>query len=258
MDFEEDLPSLQRAERSGGLSYRGSMNWLCHIAARHLAARPAATPPPGPLPACREIDSLDAFLSTHLRDRQSCSAIQDIQEHYAFELHKNFSVSTICRPYVSERDSSGMTESDRAETLVRLRSALRRSAEAYLYLRTISSYASRSWAFVHNGLASVLLLSLMKETRDSDNTKLLQKRMIESLEQEAPSGTNTGSTQADRLSETHEKALKAIKALKRLSEREPNTSTARRMETTDMVNIPMQGNPAQTTNVSDFAFMPPM
>ena len=256
MDFEEDLPSLQRAERTGGLSYRGSMNWLCHIAARHLAARPAAMPPPGLLPICREIDSLDSFLSPHLKDRQSCVTIQDIQEHYAFELHRNFSISTICRPYVSERDVSGREESDRAEILARLCSALKRSAEAYLNLRTLSSYARRSWAFVHNGLASVLLLSLMKETRDSGETRLLQKRMIESLEQEAPFGTDPGSTQADRLSDTHEKALKAIKALKRLSELEVDAAVTPQMGAAETGHVPVRSDPTQPANVPDLAFMP--
>ena len=220
MDFEEDLPSLHGNENSDGLSYRGAMNWLCHIAARHLGGHPSTTPSPSPLLCCQDIGSLDTFLSPHLRDRQSCRTIQDIQEHYAFELHKNFSVSTICRPYMSERDTGRMSSADRAQIMARLQEALRRSAEAYLHLRAVSGYARRSWAFIHNGLASILLLSLMKESRDSDNTRRLQGQIIDSLEKDSSFGSDAGSAHTNRLSDTHIKALKALKALKRLSESE--------------------------------------
>lgn len=258
MDFEEDLPSLSGKENSEGLSYRGAMNWLCHITNRH----PATTPSPGPLPCCQAIDSLDAFLSPHLRDRQSCRTIQDIQEHYAFELHKNFSVSTKCRPYMSERDTGRVSAADRAQILTRLQEALRRSAEAYLHLRSVSGYTRRSWAFIHNGLASILLLSLMKESRDSDNTRRLQGQIIDSLEQDSSFGSDSSSTHTNRLSDTHRKALKALKALKRLSESESAEVRVPSVAATGseaFTEAPDQVQEVQTQSVQvpDLTFVPP-
>lgn len=262
MDFEEDLPSLHGDENSDGFSYRGAMNWLCHIATRHLGGHPSTTPSLSPLSCCQDIGSLDTFLSPHLRDRQSCRTIQDIQEHYAFELHKNFSVSTICRPYISERDAARVSSADRAQILTRLQEALKRSAEAYLHLRSVSGYARRSWAFIHNGLASILLLSLMKESRDSENTRRLQGQIIDSLEQDSSFCSDASSEHTNRLSDTHRKALKALKALKRLSEGE---STEERVQSVAAAgnNIPTeapdqgQNNQMQPVQAPDLTFVPP-
>lgn len=257
MDFEEDLPALHGDESPEELSYRGAMNWLCRIIARH----PSGTPSPGPAHCYKAIDSLDAYLSPHLRDRQSCRTIQDIQEHYAFELHKNFSISTICRPYMSERDTGRVSSSDRAQILTRLQEALRRSAEAYLHLRSVSGYARRSWAFIHNGLASILLLSLMKESRDSDDTRRLQGQIIDSLEQDSSFGSDSGSTHNNRLSDTHRKALKALKALKRLSESESaevGVQSVAATATDAPTEAPDQGQEGQVQPVQapDLTFVP--
>lgn len=164
-------------------------------------------------------------MSPHLRDRKSCKTILSIQEYYALELHKNFSISTICRPYISENDDRiRVSGADRAQILTRLQDALKRGADAFLHLLFISDRARRSWAFIYNGLTLVLLLSLMKETRDSKDTRLLQSQIINSLEQENEFGSDSTPANTNRLWDTHRKALEALKALKKLSERETNAT----------------------------------
>lgn len=190
------------------------MNWLCHATLRQLSPNNTASPVAKAESFLHDLSAIDSALQPHLDERQSCKTVQQIQEHYAFELHKNFVVSTICSPLVSG-GLSAFNRSSISTLLARLQDALKRSARAYISLRSVTSYARRSWAFIHNGLASVLLLGLMKETRNTPDVSGLQEEVIRSLmdadgEEEA----------ANQLSGTHQKALKALQSLRKLSEQE--------------------------------------
>jgi hypothetical protein len=164
--------------------------------------------------------AIEAALLPHLAEHQRCKTLQETQEHYAFKLHKNFLTSTLCSPFVS----NGVSVSDRPETsklVATLTDALKESARAYISLRSVTTYARRSWAFIHNGLSSVLLLSLMKETRNTSDVKELQDELIRSL-LDSDEGNDSSSSldSPTQLSDTHRKALKAIQTLKRLPERD--------------------------------------
>lgn len=151
-----------------------------------------------------------------------------MQKHYGLSLHKNFLLSTPCRPLLSRPVRSAMAEADASAILQRFRMSLRRCARAFLHLRSISCQAKRSWSFVHNGLTSVLLLSFMKETRNLDETKQMQSKLLESLMEEDEyviAGQESGPL--TQLSTTHQKAVRAIQALARLT-KEENTRTTER------------------------------
>lgn len=221
MDIEDDLVDLSTVENArAGLSYRQAMNRLGHLAFHHLDAPRSPTTLPRCLQFLDEIDSLGAFISLHLAKRQACETVQQVQEHFLFELHRNFTISTICRQLISRESGVEDTACDYTYVVTRLQEALKCSAHAYLRLRSTSSYASRSWGFIHNGLTSVLLLSFMRETRHSSETKALQNQIIDSLESEGASGQHPGSARTWHLSNAHRKALEALKALRRLSDQE--------------------------------------
>ncbi|KPM37541.1 hypothetical protein AK830_g9019 [Neonectria ditissima] len=202
MDCKDDLVDMAVAAGSGGLGYRPAMNWLCHIALQYLLRRSTAG---------SSCDIASLFQDMHL-----------VQEHSAFTLHKNFVIATFCRPFISGSNLPSSASANDADVLGRFQDALRCSAKAYVRLRSIAGYSSRSWAFIHNGLSSVLLLSLMKETRNATDTRKLQTDLIESLSKadtEFNSSAGAALT-AHHLSPGHKRALSALQKLKRLADQD--------------------------------------
>ncbi|KAF6799532.1 fungal specific transcription factor [Colletotrichum musicola] len=74
-------------------------------------------------------------------------------------------------------DSDEEMDSDPSPTL----QASSHSTQPYIRLRSSTEHARRSWDFIHNDLASVLLLILMEETRYLPEARNLQDEMIASL-----------------------------------------------------------------------------
>lgn len=202
------------------------MSWLCHVTLPHLA--PRSSSPVQPFPVLNDIKYIESSLAPHLVDLRTCTSISQIQEHYAFELHRHFVISTLCRPFMSSRRSSDLTGNDRLHVLDQFQESLRRSVRAYVRLRSITEHARRSWAFIHNGLTSILLLSLMRETRHLPETRLLQDELIASLsEGKSDSGPAAEPVSAGHLPATLQKALQALKTLRALTDRDANMQESR-------------------------------
>jgi hypothetical protein len=213
MDFVEDLVTLRDAPGKGGLSYHQAMSWLCHITLRYLPSRLGTAIAYQPLAMLADMRSIDSRLASHLTSPQLVTELRQLHEFYAFELHRNFVMSTLLRPYVSSSTPPHLEDANRSVVQERFQDSLQRSVRAYLQLRSMTGYARRSWAFIHNGLTSILLLSLMRETRHLAETRVLQDEMIASL---SDSSTDL---EAGILSETLGKALEALQKLKSLAER---------------------------------------
>lgn len=202
------------------------MSWLCHVTLPHLA--PRASSPVQPFPVLSDIKCIESSLAPHLVDLTACRSISQIQEHYAFELHRHFVISTLCRPFMSSRRSSDLMENDRLHVLGQFQESLRRSVRAYVRLRSITEHARRSWAFIHNGLTSILLLSLMRETRHLPETRVLQDELIASLSEGKSDSTSTAEpVSAGHLPATLQKALQALKTLRALTDRDANMQESR-------------------------------
>ncbi|KAH7144165.1 c6 zinc finger domain-containing protein [Dactylonectria estremocensis] len=229
MDHKADLENLDPATNNEGIGYRAAMNWLCHTSLQHLSHKSTVESTPDPKSLFHDIELIESALSEHLLDRSSCKSIRQVQEFYAFSLHKSFVVATLCRPFVSIIRPPSMESTENPSVLGHFQEALRRGAWAYVRLRHVADYARRSWASIHNGLSSVLLLSLMKATRNSADTRELQIELINSLveaDADSESARGPGST-AHQLSVTHKKALDALQRLKCLSDNDRNSEITR-------------------------------
>lgn len=202
MDLTSDLLPLGQEV---ALNYRQAMNWLCHLTLTHTRSRDQSCPLSSVGKLLDNFDSLKDSLSPHLKDRQHCSSIQDIQEHYSLELHRNFTLSTLCRPVLSRQVRQSLGTDDSAMWLSRFQSALKKSVLAFIRLRSLSNLATRSWAFVHNGLSSALLLAFTRHLDDSEDFGEIQAQLVKSLSE--------GDEDAGCLSAAHRKALKALKVL---------------------------------------------
>lgn len=224
-DFTNDLASLADQDVNC-LSYLQAMGWLCHVTLPYLASRSSS--PIQPISILNDIKSIESSVAPHLVDLEKSKSISHIQEHYAFELHRHFVISTLFRPYMSSRGSPALTEDDRLLVLGQFQESLRRSVRAYVRLRAIAGHARRSWAFIHNGLTSILLLSLMRETRQLPETRVLQDEVIASLSDgESESGSAADQLVAGQLSGPLQKALQALKTLRALADRDISIQESR-------------------------------
>ncbi|RSL81398.1 hypothetical protein CEP51_005855 [Fusarium floridanum] len=206
MDLTSDLPALgQTGSSHVALSYRQAMNWLCHLTLLHTRTRDESSPLLTTSQLLNDFDALESSLSPHLKYRRHCSSIRDIQEHYSLELHRNFTLSTLCRPILSRQIRISLGTNDAAMWLNRFQNALKRSVLAFVRLRALSNLATRSWAFVHNGLSSALLLAFTRHLNDSEDFAEIQDHLVKSLAE--------GGEDAGRFSTAHKKALKALKVL---------------------------------------------
>ncbi|KAH7129024.1 c6 zinc finger domain-containing protein [Dactylonectria macrodidyma] len=238
MDHKADLESLDLTTNNGGLGYRAAMNWLCHTSLQYLSHKSTLESTSDPKSLFHDMGLIESALSAHLMDRSSCKSIRQVQEFYALSLHKNFVVATLCRPFVSIIRPPSVESTENTSVLGHFQEALRRSATAYVRLWHVAGYARRSWASIHNGLSSVLLLSLMKATRNSTDTRELQCELINSLVEADANSESVGgpASTAHQLSVTHKKALDALQRLKFLSDNDKNSEITRDISG-DLTNI---------------------
>ncbi|EXK79771.1 hypothetical protein FOQG_15696 [Fusarium oxysporum f. sp. raphani 54005] len=212
MNLESDLPALISLDPSSQpLDYRQAMNWLCHLSFRHLPRLPQTEPVRNYSLLFHDFDLYESSLAPHLQDLQSCTSIQELQEHYSLIVHRYFLLSTLCRPILSSQNKGKFSEEECSMILNRFQGALKRSVCAFIKLRSISNLATRSWAFVHNGLASALLLSFIRQGSDAqvqDSQEILAE-LVKTLTER--------SDDVGQFSAAHKKALRAIQALQRSS-----------------------------------------
>lgn len=212
MDLEPDLPALVSLDPSSQpLDYRQAMNWLCHLSFRHLPRLPQTEPVRNYSRLFHDFDFYESSLAPHLQDLQRSTSIQELQEHYSLIVHRYFLLSTLCRPVLSSQNKGKFSEEECSMILNRFQGALKRSVRAFIKLRSISNLATRSWAFVHNGLASALLLSFIRQAsdaQDQDSREILAE-LVKTLTER--------SDDVGQFSAAHKKALRAIQALQRSS-----------------------------------------
>ncbi|VUC30804.1 unnamed protein product [Clonostachys rosea] len=208
MYHEEDLPPLGQAS---GLTYRQAMNWICHALIKYFVV--PASPPDLAVynDILHTLSEIQASCANHIRERSECRSLLEVQEHYRFTLHRNFGISFICRPILSRQGRQNMAPKDASDILSQVLDALKQSATAFASLRSISNYSTRSWACLHNGLCSALMLGFIEQTKGLEETKNIQTQLIASLEasQELQGGS---------LSNAYQKALCALKAQRKLAE----------------------------------------
>ncbi|KAF5649049.1 uncharacterized protein FTJAE_1045 [Fusarium tjaetaba] len=212
MDLVSDLPALVSLDpTSQRLNYRQAMNWLCHLSFRHLPRLPQTEPVRNYGRLFHDFDDYESSLARHLQDSQSSTSIQELQEHYSLIVHRYFLLSTLCRPVLSSQNKGKFSEEESSVILNHFQGALKRSVSAFIKLRSISNLATRSWAFVHNGLASALLLSFIRQgsdAQDQDSQEILAE-LVKTLTER--------SDDVGQFSAAHKKALRAIQALQRSS-----------------------------------------
>ncbi|KIL94159.1 hypothetical protein FAVG1_02721 [Fusarium avenaceum] len=215
MGLQSNLPSLfPPKDFVGFLEYQQTINSPSHLALQHAKSGTGSSDVTS-LPAVfHDLDKITVV--DQLQNIKACTSIQQLQQHYSFKLHQNFVVSTFSRSILRKDAAQIFPGSDYVRTMRRFITALKRSVRAFIKLQSISSIAIRTWALVHYGLSSALLLGLIKEESAADDTRRMQSELIEILTEHIEHG--------GRFSIVHNKAFKAIKRLRKLADQHAGLS----------------------------------
>lgn len=114
----------------------------------------------------------------YLRDSRKCTSPQQTLEHWALYLHTSYSLSELCRPAISNRYSTRELVATYKPLCVE---NLTNTVEAFLGLNNITAYARQSWAAIHRGLGSALLLGILGEHTKNDRARHLLARFISAI-----------------------------------------------------------------------------
>lgn len=116
----------------------------------------------------------------YLRDSRLCTSPQQTLEHWGLYLHTAYSLSELCRPAISpryaDRELMNAYKPLCVENLIN-------TVEAYLGLNNITSYARQSWAALHRGLGSALLLGILGEHNKNDRARHMLTRFIGAVQE---------------------------------------------------------------------------
>lgn len=211
---EQDYGSIKPSAESETYTYLECMQMTCYTA--YLANSQLRRQHVSEIE--QTVTNLEDFMqqaSAHLRSVESCRSLQQRRDHLALELHRNFTLSILCRSVIGRKGRQVVIEQAVRDRLVqKLHAVLERSLRAFLQLRDISVYATRSWAAVHNSLSSAILLGLLQETRTLPGIQGLQRDLIDALSNDTESDATNGNLP---LSDMHIRAVHVLDRLQQAS-----------------------------------------
>lgn len=210
-----DVCSLPSPSAGSGMAYVEAIHVLIAASRRSFNLKSNTNPNfQEVLEIIGDISDIYEKTELHLRSAEDCSTIQQRCEYYALQLHTSFVAGWLSTRAFRRTEVPQDQMSLHAELIVTGKRHLTRSLEAYLKLCPISLQASRSWAFIHNGLSSALVLGLIGETKTNAEVRRLQGALIDALSEGFDdSNTDRGGNSVVFLSPHHERALLALKNL---------------------------------------------
>jgi hypothetical protein len=123
------------------------------------------------------ISSIMRESADYLRDSRKCTSPQETLEHWALYLHTSYSLSELSRAAISPRADAHLAQVYKPLCVDNLINTV----EAFLGLNNITSYARHSWAAIHRGLGSALLLGILGEHNKNERARELLARFISAI-----------------------------------------------------------------------------
>lgn len=111
----------------------------------------------------------------HLVNIQACRSVNEQLEYWNLCLHRSYIASEIYRPFLTKHNTTNTEHLDKRQSCIK---GLADTVEAFLGLEKITSFAHQSWAAVHRGLSSGLLLAIMKEHLKNSRVQSLLERLV--------------------------------------------------------------------------------
>ncbi len=151
----------------------------------------------------------------HVQSTDHCRTVQHRLEHFAPQIHLNFSL-TYMSLRAAQLPSSNIQESQLSIT-GRYQSSCLQTFQAFLDMQAAGGLPERSWVFMHNAMSSALLLGFRKGQVDR-KAKRLQKLFLQCLDrfkEEASSADIPASG-------FHNRYTRAVEELRKMCEDSPD------------------------------------
>lgn len=149
-----------------------------------------------------------------LQSKANCKTMQHRLEYYALRLTSSYAMSVMSRPALSSDATSSPERDVMAE---KCKIYLTETVQAFLNLQSLSIFATRAWAVIHNGLSSALLLGILGETKTNPRVRKLQGELLDVLsrvsDDEGEVQKMNMSQRDFELSRPHSKALLALQRI---------------------------------------------
>lgn len=121
-----------------------------------------------------EVEAVMQDVDGHLKDFNLCETKPQRLEYWNLFLHRSFCTAELCRPALSR----GSTDTYRILCIENLIN----SVEAFLGMHTVCGYAQHSWATIHRGLSSALLLGILGEHKGNRRAQRFIAEFINALQ----------------------------------------------------------------------------
>lgn len=122
--------------------------------------------------ALSPFESLDQRLLPHLQGQEHCRSIQNRIEYFAFRIQSSFVATSL-----SLRQAQWRVHQERAKTLGACRAFCSQTLRAFIDMQTFTVIPLRTWTFLHNALASAILLNVLG-CKDDGEVKALQSSLV--------------------------------------------------------------------------------
>lgn len=158
------------------------------------------------------IEKIASQTARHLQSQSNCSTIAQHCQFFVFNLNISFAIAWLCRPTMRSHNSLGVQDARlKAQLRAKCKTNLIQCVQSYIQLNSISIVASRSWAIIHNGLSSALLLGLLDTSKTDSQIRDLLSDILNLLSTEERL-SDDGDTKSDAwLSKPHERAIAALR-----------------------------------------------
>jgi hypothetical protein len=198
-----------RAMDAGRLSYIECMKILCTIGLEIVRERTHHTDFKAELARIHthrdELERMMEYAVHHLRDSTACRSPRDQLEHWNLYMHRSYILSELYRPTMRRKGTPSELQSLRNICLDHLADTV----DAFLGLQSLTRFATQSWAAIHRGLSSALLLGILKQPRQSQRVHMLLDKLVSVM-----SGVNS----SEDPTEESAPIARAITALSRLND----------------------------------------
>ncbi|KAF2813169.1 uncharacterized protein BDZ99DRAFT_250993 [Mytilinidion resinicola] len=260
-----DRPSMTAqiildAPSTVAVSYAESMYKLCDVTLRGINSQNSQILDFNTvLSSVARVESLQHQIPGYLRSVSQCFNFKQRCEHSAFRLHTTFLIAWLCRPALRTGAATEINAHIQPEVAEKCKQNLIESVRAFLQLHSLSIVALRSWAMLHNGLSSALLLALIGANRCYPEVDQLHDEVLEMFTTDS-SERNGESEGSLRLSKSHARAISVLESLRksRLASERPasrmvvsSASTEPRNGTEDMNFSPVDATTQALASLND-------
>ncbi|EXJ72349.1 uncharacterized protein A1O5_04853 [Cladophialophora psammophila CBS 110553] len=197
------------------LGYREAMCALCHLTLKVSARRYAFDMTNSTDPSYENImrdfnmvEQIKSKLRSEIKAHGNCRTVQDLVHYTCFKLHSSFAQGALLRPSLNTKNWRYLTTVQRQDLATKCINSHKSSLDAYLNLLAISTSAKRSWAMLHNGLASALILAITGQIKHDPSVAAMLERLFTTLQANSPSDTD-----AKQLWDPHERGLQALQRM---------------------------------------------